>query len=296
MIRIGVLLLPTDPWAETVATARHLERLGYHHLWTYDHLSWRRYQDQAWHATYPWLAGIASQTSSIRLGTMVANPNIRHPLTLAKDAMTLDHISDGRITLGIGAGGTGFDATVLGQTELTPAQRIERLEEFVPLIDGLLRDRLRDHQGDHYIINEARLLPGCIQTPRLPIAIAAGGPRGLRLTAEVADAWITYGDTTYQDLTAAGTEKIVKRQTNELEQHCDDIGRDPGQIDRIYLIGNTADRPLASVEAFRDFVGRYQELGFTDLVFHHPRPDDAVWNDNPEIVDAIADALLTRRG
>ncbi len=101
-------MLPTDPWPETVARARRLEELGYDHLWTYDHLSWRRYRDRPWHATIPWLTGLASATASIRLGTMVASPNFRHPVTLAKDAMTLDHISAGRLTLGVGAGGIGL--------------------------------------------------------------------------------------------------------------------------------------------------------------------------------------------
>lgn len=294
-MRLGALVLPTDPWDEAIATAQHLERLGFDHMWTYDHLSWRRYRDEAWHATYPWLAGIAANTRTIRLGTMVSNPNIRHPLLLAKDAMTLDHISGGRLTVGIGAGGTGFDATVMGQSELGPQERIERLEEYVPVLDQLLRGSLQNHRGDYFEINEARMLPGCVQQPRPPIAVAAGGSRGLRLTATVADAWITYGDTTLSDLSASGTERAVARQLAQLEEHCAEIDRDPGEIDRIYLIGNTAARPLASIEAFRDFHGRYGELGFTDLVFHHPRTGDPVWDDDPRIVEEIAADFLSPR-
>jgi alkanesulfonate monooxygenase SsuD/methylene tetrahydromethanopterin reductase-like flavin-dependent oxidoreductase (luciferase family) len=287
-IRVGVLLLPTDPWAETLATARRLEEWGYDHLWTYDHLMWRRYQERPWHSTFPWLAGLATQTSRIRLGTMVANPNIRHPLLLAKDCMTIDHLSEGRFTLGIGAGGTGFDATALGQGPLSTAERLARLEEFVKVADGLLRNELTDHEGDWYEVNDARMLPGCVQRPRLPIAIAAGGARGLRLVAESAEAWITYGDSSGADLSPAGTITAVRDQTQMLEAACEAIGRDPGEISRIYLIGNTSERPLRSVDAFDDFAGRYAELGFTDLVFHQPRPDDPVWNDPEEVVAAIA--------
>src|SRR5687767_3593981 len=105
-------MLPTDPWPDTVARARHLDELGFDHLWTYDHLSWRRYRDRPWHATMPWLTGVAAATARIRVGTLVSSPNIRHPVMLAKDAMTIDHISNGRLTIGIGAGGPGFDATV----------------------------------------------------------------------------------------------------------------------------------------------------------------------------------------
>ncbi len=284
--------MPTDPWEQTVATARRLEMLGYHHLWVYDHLSWQRYRDRPWHATVPWLTGLAASTTRIRLGTMVANPNIRHPLLLAKDAMTIDHVSAGRLTLGLGAGGTGFDATALGQTPRSTTERLSRLEEFAVLLDGLLRGNVHNHDGDWYTVHEARLLPGCVQTPRVPLAIAAGGRRGLALAASVADAWITYGDTTNLDVSAGGTEVIVAQQVRRLEDACADADRDPTVIDRIYLIGNTEARPLSSIAAFTDFMGRYADLGFTDLVFHLPRSDDPVWNEPFEIVEQIADAHL----
>ena len=135
------------------------------------------------------------------------------------------------------------------------------------------------------------MFPGCVQQPRLPIAVAAGGARALLLVARFGDAWITYGDTSYRDLTEAGTEAIVRRQSETLAAHCEDIGRDPSEIERIYLIGNTEARPLESIDAFVDFVSRYRALGFTDIVFHHPRPDEAVWNEPQEVVERIADAL-----
>lgn len=285
-------MMPTDPWDETVRTARRLEDLGFDHLWVYDHLSWRRYRDRSWHATHPLLAGMAASTERIRLGTMVSNPNIRHPVLLAKDAMTIDHISGGRLTLGVGAGGTGFDATVLGQEPLSPAERLSRLAEFVSCLDGLLRDELRNHNGAWYRFSEARILPGCVQRPRLPLAIAAGGPKGLRIAAEYGDAWITYGDTSYRDVSAAGTERIVAEQLRTLDQYCADIGRSAADIDRIYLIGNTEARPLADIDTFARFLERYSLLGFTDLVFHLPRLDDPIWNESTEIVDTIAERFL----
>ena len=135
------------------------------------------------------------------------------------------------------------------------------------------------------------MVPGCVQPPRLPLVIAAGGERTLRLVADVADAWITYGDTSSGDRSERATEAAVRRQLDTITTRCVDRGRDPSAIDRIYLIGNTDARPLRSVEAFVDFAGRYGDLGFTDLVFHHPRPDDPVWNEPAEIVEAIASAF-----
>ncbi len=285
--------MPTDPWPATLHTARRLEALGYHHLWVYDHLTWQRYRDRPWHATYPWLTGIAARTERIRLGTMVANPNIRHPLLLATDAMTIDHISGGRLILGVGAGGTGFDATVLGQRRLSRGERIERLGEYLGVLDGLLRGELHDHRGAYYEIVEARMLPGCVQEPRVPIAVAGGGRRSIRLAAEFGDAWITYGDSVDRDLSEATTDRIVVDQMRELEEQCVRIGRDASSVDRIYLIGNTEAQPLASLGAFTDFLGRYSEAGFTDLVFHHPRRDDPVWRGTEEIVEEIAEAHLS---
>src|SRR3954451_21361626 len=110
---------------------------------------------------------------------MVTSPNYRHPVTLAKDVMTLDHISEGRLELGVGAGGIGFDATVLGGDVLPPSARASRLEEFVELLDQLLREPLTSYRGDWYTAREARMLPGCVQQPRGPIAVAAAGRRKL---------------------------------------------------------------------------------------------------------------------
>jgi alkanesulfonate monooxygenase SsuD/methylene tetrahydromethanopterin reductase-like flavin-dependent oxidoreductase (luciferase family) len=289
-VRIGVLLLPTDPWPETLERVRRIEALGYDHVWTYDHLSWRRYRDRPWHAAIPWLTGVAAATERIRLGTMVASPNFRHPVTLAKDAMTLDHVSGGRLTLGIGAGGTGFDATVLGDAPLSASQRSARFAEFTALLDRLLREPVTDHRGEHYVVDGARMRPGCVQQPRVPIAVAAAGPRGLALAARHADAWITYGDPDEHRRSAADTDAAVREQSERLDEACALAGRDPSSIDRVFLAGNTEARPTASVNAFDDLVERYAEIGFTDVVFHHPRADDPVWDDPPSIVEDIARA------
>ncbi len=293
-VRVGVLMLPTDPWPQAVERARHLEALGYDHLWTYDHLSWRRYRGRAWFAAMPWLTGMAGATSRIRLGTMVASPNLRHPVTLAQDAVTADHVSGGRFILGVGAGGVGYDSTVFGREALTRGELTARLAEFVALLERCFDDPSVSHEGTYYSVNDACVRPASLQRPRVPLAIAAGGKKGLALVAKSADAWITYGDPNNRDLTAKGTADVVRAQARQLEEACATIGRDPSAIQRIYLIGNTEERPLASASAFDDFIGRYQAIGFTDLVFHHPRADDPVWNEPEAIVDEIATEVLPR--
>jgi alkanesulfonate monooxygenase SsuD/methylene tetrahydromethanopterin reductase-like flavin-dependent oxidoreductase (luciferase family) len=138
-MRHGIVILPQQPWADARRRWQQAEELGFDHAWTYDHLSWRSLCDEPWHATIPTLTAAAVVTSSIRLGTFVASPNFRHPVPFAKELATLDDIAGGRMLLGVGSGGTGFDAFVLGQTELTGRQRHERFVEFVSALDGLLR-------------------------------------------------------------------------------------------------------------------------------------------------------------
>ena len=165
------------------------EALGFDHVWTYDHLTWRMLRDGPWFGAIPTLTAAALATSRIRLGTLVASPNFRHPVPFAKELMTLDDIAAGRLTLGIGAGGLGWDATALGQQTWSAHERADRFEEFVTLLDQLLSQPATSHAGRYYSADEARALPGCVQQPRIPFAIAAAGPRGMRLAARFASTW-----------------------------------------------------------------------------------------------------------
>jgi alkanesulfonate monooxygenase SsuD/methylene tetrahydromethanopterin reductase-like flavin-dependent oxidoreductase (luciferase family) len=295
-VQLGVIILPTDPWPETAATAQRLERLGYDHLWIYDHLSWRRYRDRPWHATHPWLAGLAVATETIGLGTMVSNPNIRHPLLLAKDALSIDHLSGGRFSLGLGAGGSGFDAEALGQPAHRPAEKMDRLVELTDLVDGLLRGTVTDHEGPWYTVNGARMLPGCVQEPRLPLLIAGNGPRGIDLAARVGDGWISATAVTVADPRPHPDTalRLAAERLDRLDQRCADHGRDPAALRRIHLVPDSPD-PLTGLDAFVDHVEQHRALGFTDVVFHHPRPDDPVWRADPAIVGEIAGRLLEPR-
>jgi alkanesulfonate monooxygenase SsuD/methylene tetrahydromethanopterin reductase-like flavin-dependent oxidoreductase (luciferase family) len=293
-VRIGVCIIPTDPWPVAREQAQRVEALGYDHLWTYDHLSWQHYREEPWFSAFPWLTGVAAATHRIRLGTLVSNPNFREPLTLAKDAIALDHVSGGRFVLGVGAGGTGWDATVYGPA-VEARVRTERFAEMVAALDGLLADGRFSFHGDHFVIDDARTLPGPLQQPRLPLAVAAKGPRALALTARYADVWITIGDP-WRDGRAVAIERAVREQSARLDDACTAIGRDPASVERLVLTGAGDDRPLASVDAFTDCVGRYRELGITDLVVHHPRPDDPHWDDPPDMLERIAaEALAAAR-
>lgn len=268
---------------------QHAEELGFHAAYTYDHLSWRSFRDQAWFGALPTLTAAAAATSRMRLGTLVTSPNFRHPVTLAKELISLDDISGGRITLGIGAGGNGFDATALGQEPWSPRERADRFAEFVTLLDRLLTQDVVSHEGTHYSADEVRNIPGCVQRPRLPFAVAATGPRGLRLAARHGQAWVTTGDPKVSNGggTSADSLEAVRGQVERLAKTCVDQGRDAGELQKIMLSGFTPDRPLDSVDAFVDFAGRHAELGIDELVVHWPIAD-SVFEADTAVFERIA--------
>ena len=275
-LRLSTVILPVHRWHDGGRDRwQRAEQLGFHAAYTYDHLSWRAaFRDGPWFGALPTLTAAAAATTRLRLGTLVTSPNFRHPVTLAKELMSLDDISEGRLTLGIGAGGNGFDATALGQEPWTPRERADRFGEFVPLLDRLLRDPVVSYEGTFYSAHEVRGIPGCVQRPRLPFAVAATGPRGLLLAARFGQAWVTTGD---PRVSATGTEaegvRAVRDQAARFEAACAETGRDPAEPAKVLLTGFTPGRPLDSVDAFVDFAGRYAEAGITELVLHWPIPD-----------------------
>ncbi|MEU6481273.1 LLM class flavin-dependent oxidoreductase [Streptomyces sp. NPDC047017] len=276
-LRLSAVILPVDRWHEGGRGKwQRAEELGFHAAYTYDHLSWRSFRDGPWFGALPTLTAAATATRRLRLGTLVTSPNFRHPVTLAKELISLDDISGGRVTLGIGAGGNGFDATALGQEAWTPKERADRLGEFLPLLDELLTEPAVTRRGTYYSADEARNLPGCVQRPRLPFAVAATGPRGLDLAARYGQAWVTTGDPKlFEEGTPEESVAAIRGQVERLGKACAGIGRDAAGLEKILLTGFTPDRgrPLESLGAFVDFAGRHQELGFTEIVLHWPIPD-----------------------
>ncbi|WP_405658431.1 LLM class flavin-dependent oxidoreductase [Streptomyces sp. RK9] len=276
-LRLSTVILPVRRWHEGGKERwQRAEDLGFHTAYTYDHLSWRTFRDGPWFGALPTLTAAAAATERIRLGTLVTSPNFRHPVTLAKELITLDDVSNGRITLGIGAGGNGFDAATLRRADeepWTPRERADHFGEFLPLLDRLLTEDSVTYEGERYAAYEARNIPGCVQRPRLPFAVAATGPRGLRLAARHGQAWVTTGD---PKISATGTPgqslEAIRGQLDKLGKACADVGRDVEELDKVLLTGFTPDRPLDSFDAFVDFAGKHAALGFDEIVLHWPLP------------------------
>ncbi|MZD04284.1 LLM class flavin-dependent oxidoreductase [Streptomyces sp. SID5785] len=302
-LRLSTVILPHRRWHEGAReTWVRAEELGFHTAYTYDHLSWRvPFRDGPWFGAIPTLTAAATATERLRLGTLVTSPNFRHPVTLAKELISLDDISGGRITLGIGAGGTGFDATALthsAQEPWTPRERADRLAEFVPLLDRLLTEDTVSYDGTFYSAGGAQNVPGCVQRPRLPFAVAATGPRGLKLAARHGQAWVTTGDPKlFESGTPEQSVQAIRGQIEKLTAACDAAGRDVAGLGKILLTGFTPDRArlLDSVDAFVDFAGTHRDLGFTELVLHWPIPDTPFAADH-KVFESIATEALAQLG
>jgi len=291
-MRHGIVILPQDPWPEARRKWSRAEELGFDHAWTYDHLSWRTLAGEPWGATLPTLTAAAMVTTSIRLGTFVASPNFRHPVPFAKGLATVDDISGGRMILGVGSGGTGFDSVVLGQPALTARQRHERFTEFVDDLDVLLRFEQPGSEGisfagEWYTAQDARMVGAPAQHPRLPFVVAANGPKGLALAARQGQGWVTTGvgersgDEWWTDLAALAAR---------LDEALSAAGRDPASFPR-YLSVDSLNAGVGfsfeSVDAFDDLEGRATELGFTDMISHWPRAS-GIYAGSEAVLESVA--------
>jgi probable F420-dependent oxidoreductase len=178
--RFGVNLRAADSRAAWIEKARRVEDLGYSTLLVPDHLAELL-------PPIPALVAAAGATSTIRIGTFVLNNDFRHPVLLARDAATLDLLSDGRFELGIGAGHMQSEYTEAGLAFDPASVRFERLGESVQILTSLLAGEETSFDGRHYRVTGHRIFPLPAQRPRPPILIGGNGPRILTLAAQAAD-------------------------------------------------------------------------------------------------------------
>jgi alkanesulfonate monooxygenase SsuD/methylene tetrahydromethanopterin reductase-like flavin-dependent oxidoreductase (luciferase family) len=282
-VQLSVVVLPSERWSENRAKWLHAEELGFHAAYTYDHLSWRSFRDRTWMSMVPLLAAVSAVTSSISLGPLVTSPNFRHPLLLAKDLITLDDLSGGRLVIGIGAGGRGFDASVFGGAQWSTAERHERFKEFTSTLDRLLREPDSTIAGTYYPIVESRQIPGPLQKPRPPLLVSALGSKGITFAAQIGDGWISVGGLPEWSGT---TEEAVREQSGRLDDALAMTGRTT-HFERLFLDGQNDESPTTSYERFIDWAERYRALRFSELVIHYPVAD-SIFDYDLDLFERIA--------
>ena len=271
-MRFGFWPNPRSDYEATKTLAQHAEATGWDGIWLADHFLPDEDELIPVHESWITLAALARDVPRVRLGTLVAGNTYRHPALLANMVATLDNLSDGRVVLGLGAGWQQNEHEAYGLDYGTTGSRLDRLEEACQVLKGLFGNDYFDFDGDHYQMQRAALEPKPKQA-KLPLMIGGGGEkRTLRITAQYADEWNVWGDVA-----------ILKQKMAVLDQHCEDIGRDPDEIERsavalLFLSDNekylqrmrAADIAMptiiGNVSEVVDVVAALQEAGVKELI------------------------------
>jgi len=272
-MRFG-LKVNAGTWAEASGWARVAEDAGFDGLWTGDNMRNPRDPAIPVHDGATVIAAWAATTTRIRVGLLIANVVIRHPTSLAKQAVTLDHISGGRFDFGIGSGVWPTDHAMAGVPMWSPRERADRLAEFVGVVDRLLSGDVSDHAGPYYPYSDAAMTPGPVQS-RLPLIIAANGPRGLALAAD--HNWTTFP--------GAASEEDFHQETINRIRTLDELG---GGAQRRILLAYGAISPWTSVDGFKRLVDRYREIGINEIVLYAPKDHErAVFDEAVKTLDDL---------
>jgi alkanesulfonate monooxygenase SsuD/methylene tetrahydromethanopterin reductase-like flavin-dependent oxidoreductase (luciferase family) len=218
------------------------------------------------------LALMAERTTSIRIGTLVTSLYFREPVTFTKSAMTIDHLSGGRLELGLGVGDPSAGEGASG-VRWTTAERVARFAEFVDLTDRLLTHESTDFTGSYYSCTGAETIPLPVQRPRPPLTIAAHGPKMLTIAARYADCWNSWGG--YEVTDEQSFFQVTAERCRRFDDLCVAAQRDPATI-RHSVVCFPPLTPWESVGYFEDMVGRMRGAGIDEFVLYWPgewRPD-----------------------
>ena len=265
-LRFGICTDQNLPWEELVRRWRLYEELGFDSVWDCDHYVQPSRPHGPYFEGWTLLAALAVITSRIRIGVLVSCNTFRHPALLAKEAVTVDHISNGRLELGLGAGWYEPEHAMFGIPFPPAAELVGRFEEAVEIIDRLMRSEEVSFEGRYYTLANAEFRPGPLQKPRPPLTIGAHGPRMLRLCAKYADAWNSFGSV-----------EEVRERNRILDEKCVEVGRDPKSIVRslYFWVARAGLDPWQSVDAFQEMVGTYREAGINEFIVDQPRADQS---------------------
>ena len=262
--------------ATTIQALRDVWRIadesGFDHVWDFDHFAsiGPDGTDRPVYEGWALLAAIAQTTRRVRFGALVTGNTYRHPAVLAKMAVTVDHLSGGRLEFGIGAGWAEAEHRMFGIEGLD--HRVGRLHESLEVMTSLWTKERTTFDGRYYKFRDAVGNPKPIQKPHPPIWIGAGGDLMLTVVARFADVWNPSG---------ASTPEAAAELGRKLDEACRQIERDPNEIRRsVQHMWNGRERT-----ALIDAVTRYAEVGFTEHIINCQGPDHA------RVAEAAAEAL-----
>ena len=264
---------PAQKYEEVLELARHVEKTGWDGFWYADHFMPNAPDTSApWPEAWTTLTAIGANVPRIRIGTLVSGNTYRHAAVLAKMVATLDHITAGRVVLGLGSGWQENEHDQYGLPFYTTRERLERLDEACQIIKSLYTNPKTDFDGKFYKLSDASLEPKPVQHP-LPLLIGGGGEkRTLRIVAEHANEWNVWGDVA-----------VLRQKMEVLDKHCADVGRDPSEIHRtaVALLFMSDDNAfleqmrnaemqqaalIGTVDEIREIVEEFEAIGVDELI------------------------------
>lgn len=267
LMSFGICRNQTWPYGELVNLVQRAEALGFDSAWDADHFQRPSDPEAPYYEGWTLLAALAAQTSRIRVGTLVTSNSFRHPALVAKMAMTVDHISNGRLELGFGTGWYEGEHERFGLHFPEPKERVERFAEAVEILDRLLRNDTTTFSGAYYQLHEAPMRPAPVQKPRPPLTLGAHKPKMLAIVAKYADRWNSFGSV-----------DEIRERNQRLDEACAAIGRNPREIIRSFygmapretMANRLQFDPWESPDAFMHMVGTYREVGIEEFIVDGP--------------------------
>jgi F420-dependent oxidoreductase-like protein len=272
-VRFGLKLSGQDT---TIAALRNVwsiaDEAGFDHVWDFDHLAsiGEAGPDRPIFEGWTLQAAMAQATRRARIGCLVTGNTYRHPVLLAKQAVTVDYLSGGRLEFGIGAAWAEIEHSMYGIEGLD--HRVGRLSESLQIIKSLWTQERTNFEGRYYHLKDAIAKPRPVQKPHPPIWIGASGESTMRLVARHADVWNAAG---------GGDAEKMKALISMLEDACGAVGRDVSEIRRsLQVVWDGADAASLLAKS-----AGYLELGFTEQIIYLPGSDDGT------IARKVADLL-----
>ncbi|HAC17696.1 MAG TPA: hypothetical protein DCF78_03865 [Dehalococcoidia bacterium] len=300
-------------WDNIRASIETMEAGRWGSLWVPDHFippsAWKGAEDQPMHEAFTLIAAAAGMTDKLRLGHMVAGNTYRNPGLVAKMATTIDQVSHGRFTLSIGAAWFKREHEAYGWEYPSLKERSDRFEEACALIRALFTsDSPVDFHGQYYNLDSAPLSPGSFQKPHIPIMVGGMGERRtLRTLAKYGDVWNLDGFSVGSENARSHggmSLELYRHKIDVINRHCEDVGRDPGEIKYTVSMPTKLSNDEAEVAQFIeqvgpgtvagnaeyivDRVGEFIDAGVDEIMFS-PRPSDseAIQRLDEEVVAAF---------